>query len=126
MARDSSASEYEADIYISLNYQVESAVVLVEVLHDEYTTFTQHSESYTTAPWPSQISVEASRKVIANAHDLLVGASTSTSGYAGLVPAPSAGVIANRFLRADGKWETVDFTAFEHAENSDVDTLFDS
>lgn len=58
---------------------------------------------------------------ITNPVDVMTGATSSTAGVAGLVPAPPAGAQA-KFLRGDGTWETVvtsDIKARQAIDTSD-------
>lgn len=58
---------------------------------------------------------------ITNPVDIMTGATSSTAGVAGLVPAPPAGA-QGKFLRGDGTWETVvtsDIKARQALDTSD-------
>ena len=58
---------------------------------------------------------------------VMIGATATTAGEAGYVPAPQAGD-EKKFLRGDGKWvevSTTDVDLSEYAKKTEVETMLD-
>lgn len=53
---------------------------------------------------------------------IMIGATTTTAGAAGFVPAPQAGD-EKKFLRGDGSWAEVDLE--QYAKKTEVETMFE-
>ena len=63
-------------------------------------------------------------KPLDEAISVMIGASSTSDGQAGLVPAPEAGA-ANRYLRSDGQWVAIIAQVFdlENTDNIEHNTL---
>ena len=59
-------------------------------------------------------------KSLSDAISIMIGATSNSDGQVGLVPAPMAGP-ANRYLRSDGTWATIDTQVFELVNTKGVD-----
>jgi len=71
--------------------------------NDPETTFVRYSEYLTFNPSTKSLKINSS-KVVTFA-DIYVGATASTNGTAGLVPAATS-VNKDKFLKGDGTWDT--------------------
>lgn len=58
-------------------------------------------------------------KPLSDAISIMVGATTNSDGQIGLVPAPVAGP-ANRYLRSDGTWATINTQVFEFVNTKNL------
>lgn len=115
---------YTADIYLAFSTTLNDITITADVVFNDAFLFTPDTATYTTTPWETGTTVlPADKRVIGGTIPVFTGANDSTDGEEGLVPAPAKGN-GQRFLRVDGAWEPVDFTAFEHVEDSDIDALF--
>lgn len=119
-----SYDEYKADIYLALKTALNNITVIADVVYSDAFLFTPDTATYSSTPWETGTVVSlANKRVIGGTIPVFTGATTSTDGEEGLVPAPTKGD-GQRFLRVDGTWEPVDFTTFNHVEDSDIDALF--
>ena len=59
-------------------------------------------------------------KSLSDAISVMIGATISSDGQVGLVPAPTAGP-ANRYLRSDGTWATINTQVFELVNTKNLD-----
>lgn len=116
--------EDTADICLVFNELLSSISVMADVMFNDAILFTSESKVYDSSPWETGTSIiSAKKRVIGGNIPVFTGATASTDGEEGLVPAPDKGGV-QRFLRVDGAWEPIDFTTFDHVEDSDIDALF--
>ena len=115
---------YTADIYLVFDETINDVTVTADVVFNDAFIFTPDTATYTSAPWETgTIALPSNKRVIGGTIPVFTGATDSTDGGEGLVPAPVKGD-QERFLRVDGTWEPVDFTTFKHVEDSDINALF--
>ena len=119
-----SYDNYTADVYLAFEETLDSVTVIADVVFNNAFSFTTDTATYLSNPWETgTVVLPATKRVIGGPIPVFEGATESTDGGEGLVPAPVKGD-QERFLRVDGTWEPVDFTAFEHVEDSDINALF--